>query len=220
MRLEEKQRRYGVAFGVGAFFTGLALTHLLSPPDLLPTEPRWKVVTWMYLNAHGVEISASHFNPFSFGTTNILGEIDAPSLIAVPFFVISIAGILLVEAVSYTTRFQYVLENAAWLLSGYLAAGIVAFGLSEARPGLTILIALIGLFIAAVAIGSRVIGAAVGGRGLPFIGIASLGLVASFGLIFLIGGLALAVALGPLVLTSLAGISISALSIYSVRQLP
>ena len=218
MRLEEKQRRYGVAFGAGAFLIGLTLTHLLSPPDLLPTEPRWKVVTWIYLNAHGVEISASHFNTFSFGTTNLLSEIDAPVLIAVPFFVITIAGILLVDAVSYTTRFKYILENAAWLLSGYLAAGIVAFGVSEARPGLTILVALIGGLIAAVAIGSRVIGAALGG--IPFIGIASLGLVASFGLIFLIGGLALAFAIGPLILTSATGVSISAVLMYGVRGLP
>lgn len=218
MRLEQKQRRYGVTFGVGAFFIGLAVTHLLSPPDLLPTEPRWKVVTWIYLNAHGVEISASHFDAFSFGTTNLLSEIDAPALIAVPFFVITLGGILLVDVTSYTTQFAYVLENAAWLLSGYLAAGIVAFGLSEARPGLTILIALIGGLIVAVAIGSRVIGTALGG--MPFIGIASLGLVASFGLIFLIGGLALAVAIGPLVLTSVAGVCISAILMYGVRGLP
>jgi hypothetical protein len=218
MKLDHKQRQYGVAFGLGAFLIGLAITHLLSPPDLLPTEPRWKVVTWLYLNAHGVEISASHFNAFSFGTTNLLNEIDAPVLSAVPLFVVTLGGILIVDAVSYTTRFTYILENAAWLLTGYLAAGIVAFGLSEARPGLTILIAFIGTLIAAVAIGSRVIGAALGG--MPFIGIASLGLVASFGLIFLIGGLALAFAIGPLVLTSIAGVCISALSIYSIRQLP
>jgi hypothetical protein len=218
MRIDEKQRRYGVAFGVAAFLTGLALTHLLSPPDILPTKPRWQVVTWLYLNAHGVEISASHFNVFAFGTTNLLGEIDAPALIAVPIFVIILGGVLVVEAVSYTTRFEYVLENAAWLLSGYLAAGLVAFGLSDARPGLTLFIVLIGVFIAAVAIGSRVIGAAVGG--MPFIGIASLGMVALFGLIFLIGGLALAVAIGPLVLTSIAGVCVSAGLMYIVRELP
>jgi len=218
MRLEQKQRRYGVAFGVGAFFIGLALTHLLSPTDLLPNESRWRVVTWMYLNAHGVEISASHFNAFSFGTTNLLTEINSPALISIPLFVIVLAGILLVDATSYTTQFVYILENAAWLLSGYLAAGIVAFGLSGARPGLTILIALIGGSIASIAIGSRVIGAALGG--MSFIGIASLGLVASFGLLFLIGGFALAVAIGPLVLTSGAGVCISAVLMYSVRGLP
>lgn len=218
MRLEQKQRRYGVAFGVGAFCIGLAVTHLLSPPELLPAEPRWKVVTWVYLNAHGVEIAASHFKSFSFGTTNLLDGIDAPTLIAVPFFVITLAGVLLVDALSYTTRFAYILENAAWLLSGYVAAGIVAFGLSEARPGLTILLVFIGGFIAAIAIGSRVVGAALGG--MPFIGIASLGFVASFGLIVLLGGLALAVAIGPLILTSVAGVCISAVLMYPVRALP
>jgi len=217
MRIDEKQRRYGVAFGLAAFLTGLAITHLFSP-DILAPEPRWKVVTWVYLNAHGVEISASHFNVFALGTIDLLDEIDAPALIAVPFFVIILGGILLVEAVSYTTRFEYILENAAWLLSGYLAAGMVAFGLSDARPGLTLFIVLIGVFIAAVAIGSRVIGAAVGG--LPFIGIASLGMVALFGLIFIIGGLALAVAIGPLVLTSVAGVCVSAVLMDIVRELP
>ena len=218
MRIDEKQRRYGLAFGVGAFLIGLVLTHLLSPADITTPEPRWKVVTWLYLNAHGVEISASHFNVFAIGTTNLLSEIDAPAVLAIPSFVIILGGVLLVEAVSYTTRFEYVLENAAWLLSGYLAAGLVAFGLSEARPGLTLFVMLIGVFIAAVAIGSRVIGAAVGG--LPFIGIASLGMVALFGLILLIGGLALVVALGPLVLTSVAGVCVSAVLMYIVRELP
>ena len=173
MKLEEKQRRYGMAFGVGAFLIGLVITHLLSPPDLLSTEPRWKVVTWLYLNAHGVEISASNFDVFSFGTINLLSEINAPTLIAIPLFTVTLGGILLVDAVSYTTRFAYIVENAAWLLSGYLA-----------------------------------------------IGIASLGLVASFGFIFLIGGLALAFAIGPLVLTSAAGASVSAVLMYCVRRLP
>jgi hypothetical protein len=63
-----------------------------------------------------------------------------------------------------------------------------------------------------------VIGAAVGG--MPFIGIASLGMVFLFGLIFLIGGLALAVAIGPLVLTSVAGVCVSAGLMYIVRELP
>jgi hypothetical protein len=148
----------------------------------------------------------------------MLDDIDAPTLVAIPFFVIILGGLLLVDAVSYTTRFEYVLENAAWLLSGYLAAGIVPFGLSDARPGLTLFIVLIGMFIAALAIGSRVIGAAVGG--LPFIGIASLGMVVLFGLIVIIGGLALAVAIGPLVLTSVAGVCMSAGLMYIVRELP
>jgi len=122
---------------------------------------------------------------------------------------------MMVEAVNHTTRFEYIIQNGGALLTGYLAAGLLAFVISEVQPGVAMIIAL-----AVLLAGGAYIGGTVAQRftaGVPvFAG--DLRGVVLIGLLVALGGLVVLQSIASLVGGSLVGVTVGAVPAWTVRN--
>jgi len=188
-RLRQKQLRYGLTSGVLAFAAGWAAIAILLPKSAIVDYPRWQTSLWVYLGAHLVELSDSYLGGVGFDTINAFELVDLSGLIyLIPVATASIAGFYTCYKMN-STRIKHNISNAMAAGMGYFLAGLAAMLLADIRPSISMVLVL--AFVAGLGIwlGSTILGILT--RGIPFIGIASLGGIAAIGIIIVVGGVAI-----------------------------
>ncbi|MFW6436873.1 MAG: hypothetical protein ACOCYZ_04500 [Halococcoides sp.] len=221
MRVRQQQLKYGAVFGLATFFVGWAITYVLTPPDLLIDTSRWKVTLWVFLSAHFVSISGLQLGGLSsaFSQVDLIAqEPMLRGLRAVPILLTALGGVMMVEAVNYTTRFKYLIQNSGALLTGYLSAGLLAVVVSGAQPSVAVIIVLAVLLAGGTYIGSTVTNRLT--TGLPVFAVTSLGGVVLIGLLVVLGGLVVLQSIAPLIGVSLVGVTIGAVVAWTARNVP
>ncbi|WP_336325798.1 hypothetical protein [Halovenus sp. HT40] len=217
MRLEKRRVVYGSVIGAATFALGILAIWATVPVDTVDNLSEWRAALWVFLDANGVVLEPGAANsPLLTQTAPGLPTLEVGYVF--PFLLLVIGTILTVSGVSGTGRYQYMVENGAPILYGYLGVGIVAVMQSGARPALAGFTGIIFILVLAIFVGSRVVGVLTGG--LPFIGVASLGLVMVLGLVFIVAGVALISALLPMILVSVGGMVTGVTLIWAVREAP
>lgn len=217
MRLKKRRLIYGSTIGAGTFIVGVLLVWLTTPVEQVTGLPSWKAAVWVFLEANGVTLeTGAGASSFVASSTP-----EVPRLLigwAFPLLLISLGTILTVSGVSGTGRFSYMVENGSTVLYGYLGVGLIALLESGARPALAGFTAIILFVTAATFVGSTVIEKATGG--LPFFGVASLGLIIVLGMVIVLVGIAVLSAILPMIILGVSGAVIGIASIWGVRKAP
>lgn len=202
-RVRRQQIRYGLPAGVLLFVAGWAITAFLTPDSLFPEEPRWRVTLWVYLGTHLVELSDVYTGGIGMGTLALdqfAPNVTVDWLPLVPISSVAIASLYTCRELPYTTRMKYNVRNAATAGAGYFLTGLAAMIATDMQPSFTAILGIALVVGVAVWLGSSFVGAMT--RGVPFIGITSLGTVAMIGVLLLIGGVALVDSIWGLILIS------------------
>ncbi|WP_430503629.1 hypothetical protein [Haloparvum sp. PAK95] len=221
MRVRQRQLVYGSIIGASTFLVGWAATYLLTPADLLAEYSRWKVTLWVYLSAHFVKISGIHVGGLGAAFTEVDLIKQLPllhSLRVLPLLLTVLGGVLVVETVNYTERLWYLLQNSSSLLLGYLGAGLLAFVVSEAQPGVAAIVLVGGVLCSTLFIGATLAQYLTGN--LPIFGVVSLGGVIGIGLLVIIGGVAVLQSVGPLLAVATTGTVLGAILAWLARNSP
>lgn len=213
MRLEQRRVAYGFVIGSGAFIVGVLTIWLMMPVEEVDGVQTWKAAVWVFLEANGVDLNPGIFSPIP---VERLPTVQLGSVY--PALLVSIGAVLTASGVSGTGRAKYIFENALPVLYGYLGIGLIALLQSGARPGLAGFGGILLLLLAALAVGSRVLGSVLGG--LPVFGVVSIGFVLTFGLFIIIVGAALLDALLPMIIAGGAGYVLGSGALWAVRQAP
>lgn len=221
MRVRQRQLVYGSIFGVATFLVGWAITYLLTPPEILTGLPEWKATLWVFLSAHFISISGVQLGGMRtmFTKVDLIAQLPMlQSLRVVPVLITALGGIMMVEAVGYTRRFSYLLQNSGALLIGYLSAGLIAFVVSEAQPDVAMLVVLGVVIGGAAFIGGTVTQRLTGS--IPVFAITSIGGIILIGLLIILGGFVILQSIAPLVAISVVGITVGAILAWIARNTP
>jgi hypothetical protein len=217
MRIKKRRVVYGSTIGVSTFVAGVILVWLTTPVNQVEGLTNWRAALWIFLDANGVVLEPGASN-------SVLLDETAPNLptlrigYVLPFLLVAFGTVLTASGVSGTGRLRYILENGSAILYGYLGVGLIALLESGARPAIAGFTALILFFMVAIYVGSTVVGRLTGG--MPFIGVASLGLVAVIGMVFVFVGLAILDAMLPMIVVASSGMLTGGSLLWTVRQAP
>jgi len=195
-RYRQKRMRLGVLTGVLAFAAGWAAIALLAPQAAFDA-PRWQHTLWMFLGANTVELSQGTFGQET---------VQPVAVAALPEFVYLIPVVTVAIASAYvcyeiqTNRVKRNVSNAIAAGTGYFLTALVAMVISDIRPTITFILIIALVLGGGLWVGSTVIGALA--RGIPFLGIASLGTVVAVGVLVILGGVALLSVIQGLIVVS------------------
>lgn len=212
MRLEKRRVVYGSIIGAGTFLVGVLLVWLTAPVSEVSDLPEWRAALLVFLDANAVALDS--------GASSTVTQ-NLPSLgigWVLPVLLVSLGTVLTVNAVSGTSRLRYMVENGSPFLYGYLGIGLIGLLESGARPGIALFTGLVLFLGVAIFVGSTVTGKLT--RGLPFLGIASLGLVIVLGMIFVLVGLAILDAMLPMVFVTVLGVGAGVGLSWTARNAP
>lgn len=190
---------YGIVWGVLTFVTGVGMTLAVLPEQLKAAEvASWKLATWVWLNAHGLPISeqAVSGSALSSGQLDFIGPIPELHLLRViPLFLGAFAAVMVVNSMDGVRDDSQLLEYSIVGAGGYIFAGLIAIVLSEAQPGIILIIAIMGVLGAAAYLGGRVANR----LHVPVFAVTSIGGIVGIGLLVLFGAgavLSIAIPLG------------------------
>lgn len=217
MRLEKRRVIYGSTIGAGTFVMGILLVWLTAPVEQISGLAGWRTALWIFLEANGVVLEpGAKASPFLTSTATNIPKLRIKW--AFPVLLVSLGTILTVSGVSGTGRLQYMIENGSAVLYGYLGMGLVALLESGARPAIAGFTAIILFIAVATFVGSTVFEKITGG--LPFFGVASLGLIIVLGMIFVLVGMTILTAMLPMIVVSVSGTATGVILIWAVRKAP
>lgn len=217
MRLEKRRVIYGSTIGAASFIVGVLLIWATTTGGQTSGLSEWRAAVWIFLEANGVVLEpGARVSPIFTSTATNLPKLRIGWVF--PVLLVALGTILTVSGVSGTARFRYMAENGATVLYGYLGVGLVALLESGARPAIAGFTAIILLLGVATFVGSTVIGKLTGG--LPFFGVASLGLIIVLGMVIVLVGAALLTAILPMVILGVSGTTVGVVLIWAVRQAP
>ena len=213
----DKQIRYGIPSGILAFLAGWAVVAYLTPENLVGEYPRWQTTMWAYLGTHLIELSNVHTGGLGLGTVQLLNSDTLPDSISlVPIAAVSLTALY----TSYnmrSTRIKHNVSNAIAGGTGYFLTALAAMVISDIQPSLTIILTLALLVGGGIWLGSSFLG--LFSRGIPIIGIASLGTIAALGILLFMGGLALLSSIWGLVAISFGVSAVIGLGVGTSRRL-
>ncbi len=216
-RHRRKKLRYGLLSGFIAFAGGWAIATFLTPANAATGYPRWQTTLWVFLGAHLVELSSVYTGGIGLNSQQPLELLDIPEYIRlVPVVAVAVASIYTCNEIS-TNRLKQNVSNALGAGTGYFAAGLIAMVVSDIRPEISFVLLIGGGAALAVWLGSSFVGAFT--RGLPVIGVASLGSIAALGILLLLGGVAILNVIWGLVAISFGGAAVTGAVIGVEREL-
>jgi hypothetical protein len=190
--------RLGLVTGLLAFCAGWAIIALLAPQDVFDA-PRWQHTLWMYLGANTVELNQGLLAQRAVQPVSVA---DLPEYVyLIPVLAVGVASAYLCSEIQ-SSRLKHNISNSMAAGAGYFLTALVAMVLSDIQPGISFLLVLALLAGGGLWIGSTLIGAL--GRGIPFLGIASLGTVVAVGVLVILGGVAVLSVIQGLVMVSFA----------------
>lgn len=217
VRYRRKQLRYGIFSGVLTFTAGWAVVTLLMPTTGFESVPRWKSTLWVYLGTHLIELSGSHTGGLGFNTVQPVEMANLPiEIYFLPILAVAVAAGYTCNELR-STRIQNNVSNALAAGTGYFLSGLVAMIISDIRPSISSLLILALVIGGGIWIGSTLLGYLSGG--LPFLGIASLGTIASAGILVVLGGIAIVSAILGLIVVAFGSAAIVGASFGVSRQL-
>jgi hypothetical protein len=211
MRIQDRKRIYGTLVGAAAFLTGYLIVFLLVPEGQISCNIRWKGTAWVWLAAHFITVDPL-LRSVDFSTIAAM-----PVLRSIPVLLTVLGGVLMCEIVGWTPKVFHHVQNAVSLLIGYLGAGFVLIALSDARPGVSMILIVAVVGGGALIIGSRVIGGLVG---LSIFAVVSLGAILLIGLFVMFGGIYVAQAVAPMAIVATAGSVGGGVLAYIARHVP
>ena len=186
-RHRRKKLKYGLFSGVIAFTAGWAVSMILIPETPFPEEPRWRSTLWLYLGFHGIPLSDVHLGGMGFDTEQPAEMVKNPAVLRyVPLLVVGCAGAYTTGRIS-TRKIKRTTSNALAAGSAYFLSAIIAVVATDMRPSISLLLVVGGGIAGAAWIGSSFLGTFT--RGVPFIGITSLGTLITIGFFLIVGGL-------------------------------
>lgn len=185
----DKQIRYGIPSGVLAFIAGWAIVAYLTPQDLFSGNPRWQTTLWVYLGAHLIELSNVYQGGLGFGSAQIIESITVPSEIyLIPIGAVAISAFYTAFNMR-SPRLKHNVSNALAGGTGYFLSALAAMVISDVQPSMTMILVLALIVGAGLWLGSSFLGFFT--RGIPIIGVASLGSIAALGILLFMGGITL-----------------------------
>lgn len=163
-------------------------------------NPRWQATLWVFLGAHFISLSTVHIGGLGIDTIQPFEVANAPEILHfVPVVMVALAAGYTCTQLN-STRIKHNISNAFSAGTGYFLAGLLAMVITDIQPSVTAILS-IGLIVgAAIWLGSSFVGFFA--RGIPFIGIASLGTIAALGILLVMGGIAILSAVDTLVAIS------------------
>lgn len=151
---------YGVLWGSLTFLAGIGITLATLPETFANVEVEgWRIATWIWLNAHGVGIDGMQVGGLNmaFQTVGFISNNpELHMLRVVPLLLAAICGLVVTATMGGASRDKHVLENSIVAVGGYVLAGLGAVVVSEARPGVGMIVVLILVLGGALYTGSLV----------------------------------------------------------------
>lgn len=182
---QQKRMRLGLLTGGLAFCAGWAAIALLAPQAVFDA-PRWQSTLWMFLGANAITLTQGAFNQ---NTVQPVTVAELPELVyLIPVVAVTFASAYVCYNIR-TSRVKQNVSNAMAAGTGYFLTALVAMILSDIRPSITVLLMIALVFGGGLWVGSTVMGTL--SRGIPFLGVASLGTVVTVGVLVLFGGVAI-----------------------------
>lgn len=203
----------GVAFGMGILLSWWELPAALVESDI----ESWKAATWVWLNAHGIGIAGEHVGgvEMMFQTVTFINDTPRLHLLRIVPIGLTAFTALLVAASMGKIRAKYILENCVAAAIGYVFVGLGAIVVSDARPGVGMLVGVMVALAAAAYLGSMFANA----LPIPVFAITSLGALALIGLFAIGGAVAVGSVLMPLVQKAGIGVSFAAVVMWVASNL-
>lgn len=184
-RFQQKRMRMGILSGLLAFCGGWAAVALVAPQAVFDA-PRWQNTLWLFLGANRVTLQRGMFGQEAIQPIAVA---NLPATVyLLPLVVVGVASAYVCHEIR-TNRVKWNVSNAMAAGTGYFLTALIAMVLSDIRPTITVLLVIALVLGGGLWIGSAVVGAV--GRGIPFLGIASLGSVVAVGVLVIFGGIAL-----------------------------
>jgi hypothetical protein len=216
-RHRRKKLKYGLFSGVIAFAAGWAVSIILIPETPFPEEPRWRSTLWLYLGFHGIPLSDIHLGGMGFDTKQPAEMVRDPGVFKyAPLVVVGCAGAYTTGRVT-TRGIKNTISNALTAGSAYFLSALIAIVATDMRPSISLLLVVGGVIAGAAWLGSSFLGTFT--RGVPFVGITSLGTLITVGFLLIAGGSALVAMLWELIVISYAGPAVAGILIGAERSL-
>lgn len=221
--IRERQTLYGLFWGAAAFIAGWVISFLILPQDPLGLGvPDWKQTAWVFINLNGIPISGSAFDPSFLAAFRLYDTIQTRPELAplriLPILLTVPAAVLANEGIGYTRRSWYLIQNSAFVVLGYVAAGLATIVITDARPGLSVFLGLFVLVGLGIVVGSMIVRMI--NKAVPVLALTTLGGILLIG-IAVISGIALILqTILPLIILSLVGSEIGGGLLYVTRNLP
>lgn len=203
---------YYALFSAGVVFAaGWAISIILIEEGSINGVPRWRSTLWYFLTNHGIPLSTAYNTQSSVGVSSPLLATEEPSFVRlIPVVAAAVAG-------AYTSykkssrSIQTAASNALTAGSAYFLIVLLAIVLTDIQPELSSLL-LIGALIAGAAwLGSSFLGTFT--RGIPIIGVASIGTVFALGFILIAGSAAIISILWELIAISYVGAAVGGVAV-------
>lgn len=148
--------------------------------------PRWQSTLWLFLGANTITLTQGTFGQ---GSIQPVAVAELPDLVyLLPVVAIAFASAYVCYNIR-TNRVKHNVSNAMTAGTGYFLIALLAMVLTDIRPTITALLLIALVASGGLWVGSMVIGTF--GRGIPFLGIASLGTVVTIGVLVILGGVAI-----------------------------
>lgn len=195
---------YYALFSAGVVFAaGWAISIILIEEGSIDSVPRWRSTLWYFLTNHGIPLSTAYNTQSSVGVSSPLLATEEPSFVrAIPVVATAVAGAYTSYKKS-ASRIKTAASNALTAGSAYFLITLLAVVLTDIQPDLSSLL-LIGALIAGAAwLGSSFLGTFT--RGIPIIGVASVGTIFALGFILIAGSAAIISILWELIAISYLG---------------
>lgn len=203
---------YYALFSAGVVFAaGWAISIILIEEGSINSVPRWKSTLWYFLTNHGIPLSTAYNTQSSVGVSSPLLATEEPT------FVRAIPVAATVAAGAYTSHkksarsIKNATSKALTAGSAYFLVALLAVVLTDIQPELSSLL-LIGALIAGAAwLGSSFLGTFT--RGIPIIGVASVGTILALGFILIAGSAAIISILWELIAISYVGAAVGGVAV-------
>lgn len=203
---------YYALFSAGVVFAaGWAISIILIEEGSINSVPQWKSTLWYFLTNHGIPFSTAYNTQSSIEVSSPLLATEEPSFVrAIPVVATAVAG-------AYTSHkgssrgIKNATSNALTAGSAYFLIALLAIVLTDIQPELSSLL-LIGALIAGAAwLGSSFFGSFT--RGIPIIGVASVGTIFALGFILIAGSAAIISVLWELIAISYVGAAVGGVAV-------
>jgi hypothetical protein len=135
----------------------------------------------------------------------------------VPATAIFVASLLVNVSMGYTTRLIHVVKNSAYIVPSYVGAVVLLVVVSDARPGVGLILGAFVVGGAALGIGVLIVRAV--GEVIPVLGIASLSGIAFVGLLVLVGSIAVVETIGLMAVMTVVSTQAGALLVWFARRM-
>jgi len=211
---KRKRILYGGSIGTATFIVGCALLfYALEFETVYSMEP-WRAALWSYISSHGIVLEpTAQQSPLLESNADTIPRTALTQVY--PAILIYAGSLLTIYQIDYREKsLLNLVRNGASVLYGYVGFGLIAIAESGASPAVAGGIFIITLIAIPAYIGGRFLSA------LPFVGLASFGLMASIGLLIFLIGISILTTILPLIAIGGVAVASAALTVWLLKKVP